>query len=201
MDVAHDLGCIGIDGTGNLGLFNVLQDIDVIVGSFSKCFATNGGFIATNNSSISFAIRAFGASYTYSTAISPGQIAVTRKGLEIVKSFEGEKLRLKLLNNINYFKIRGKSVGLKFTEVNTPIIPIIVGKEEVARLANAISLRKGVIATVLEFPVVSAGKSRFRISMTPDHTCDQIDKSLVAIKESIDEAQQLFDEMLLVKER
>lgn len=81
VDVAHDLGCTGINGTGSLGLFNVLQDIDIVVGSFSKSFATNGGFIATKHHSFYWAIKAFGGGYTYSTAISPVQTAIARRAV------------------------------------------------------------------------------------------------------------------------
>ena len=95
VDVAHDLGCTGADGTGTLGIFNALKDIDIVVGSFSKSFGTNGGFIATHNESLSWAIKAFGSSYTYSTAMSPVQVAIARKALQIIRSSEGEKLRLK----------------------------------------------------------------------------------------------------------
>lgn len=91
--------------------------------------------------------------------------------------------------------MRAKSLGLKTTGETTPIIPVITGKEEVGRFANVIGLQKGLIATVLEFPVVGLGKSRFRISMTPHHTKEQMDTALQIIKESITEAEAFAKEL------
>lgn len=84
VDCAHDFGCIGEDGLGHLGLQNVLDQVDVIIGSFSKTFASNGGFIAVKSRAVAEYLKYFSATQTFSNALSPIQAAVVLKSLEIV---------------------------------------------------------------------------------------------------------------------
>jgi len=75
VDVAHDLGNIGEDGTGHLGLQDMLGKVDIVMGSFSKTFASNGGFVACNSPEVKEYLRYFGSSGTFSNALSPVQAA------------------------------------------------------------------------------------------------------------------------------
>src|SRR5262249_58029596 len=100
VDVAHDLGNIGEDGTGHIGLQQMLGRVDLVMGSFSKTFASNGGFVATNSPAVKEYLRYFGSSGTFSNALSPVQSAIVLKAFEIVKSEEGRALRLALMKNV-----------------------------------------------------------------------------------------------------
>src|SRR5262245_56483706 len=75
VDVAHDLGAVGPGGTGTLGLQGLLGKVDLVIGSFSKVFASNGGFAATSSTAISEYLRPYAPSHTFSNAISPPQCA------------------------------------------------------------------------------------------------------------------------------
>ena len=98
VDVAHDLGCMGPGGAGVLGMQNLLGSIDVVMGSFSKTIASNGGFVAVQNREGRDYLKVFASSALLSNALSPAQAAVVGTALDIVASPEGEDLRGALLN-------------------------------------------------------------------------------------------------------
>jgi glycine C-acetyltransferase len=175
VDVCHDLGSIGPNGSGSLGKAGLLGDPDVVVvGAFSKAFCTNGGFFASAYPGAECLVRAFAGPYTYSTALSPVQIAIARRALEISIGEEGDILRRKLNENIAVVRERAKSLGLLVYGSPTPIVSIDVGSEAHARLASAKAFHSGVVTTILEFPVVAFGKARFRLSMSPTHDKQQL---------------------------
>ena len=82
VDVAHDLGCIGKDGRGHIGLQNMLGKVDIVMGSFSKTFASNGGFVALQlGARCREYLRYFGSAGTFSNALSPVQSAIVSEGV------------------------------------------------------------------------------------------------------------------------
>jgi glycine C-acetyltransferase len=89
VDVAHDFGALGEDGTGQLGLQGILDEVDFVVGAFSKSFATTGGFLATRSASVHEFVRVFGGPQTSSSALTPVQTAVAGAALGIIRSPEG----------------------------------------------------------------------------------------------------------------
>ena len=109
VDVAHDLGCIGEDGRGHIGLQKRLGKVDIVMGSFSKTFASNGGFVATLSRGVQQYLRYFSTPTTFSNALSPIQAAVALKAFEIVNSHEGRERRDALMRNI--LSLRGKLIA------------------------------------------------------------------------------------------
>src|SRR3984893_673554 len=93
VDVAHDLGCLGEDGRGHIGMQNMLGKIDLVMGSFSKTFASNGGFVACKSRAVKEYLRFYSAPATFSNALSPAQAATVLKSLAIVDSPTGLALR------------------------------------------------------------------------------------------------------------
>ena len=85
VDVAHDLGCLGEDGRGHIGMQNMIGKVDIVMGSFSKTFASNGGFVATPSRGVQQYLRYFCTPATFSNALSPIQAAVALKAFEIVE--------------------------------------------------------------------------------------------------------------------
>ena len=109
VDVAHDLGCLGEDGRGHIGLQKMLGKVDIVMGSFSKTFASNGGFVATPSRSVQQYLRYFSTPSTFSNALSPIQAAVVLKAFEIVESQEGRDRREALMRNI--LSLRAKLIA------------------------------------------------------------------------------------------
>ncbi|MDB5445334.1 MAG: aminotransferase class I/II-fold pyridoxal phosphate-dependent enzyme, partial [Phenylobacterium sp.] len=100
VDVAHDLGNLGRDGKGFIGDQGMLGKIDLVMGSFSKTFGSNGGFVACRNREVKEYLRFFSPPCTFSNALSPMQAATVLKAFEIIESPEGQVLRDKLMTNI-----------------------------------------------------------------------------------------------------
>lgn len=175
VDVAHDLGCLGEDGRGFIGLQGMLGKIDIVMGSFSKTFASNGGFVACNSPAVRQYLKFFGCSATFSNALSPVQAASVAKAFEIVKSNEGRALRRQLMERVLY--LRGKLEGAGFSLIGGPsnIVPIPVGDEALARMVSRKLPALGVVANLVEFPAVAKGNARFRLQVMPNHTTEHLD--------------------------
>ena len=195
VDVAHDLGATGPRGRGTIGRDGILSEVDIICGAFSKSFGTNGGFVSTKDPGSEWAQLCFGSPFTFSTGISPAQIAVAGAALDLVDSEEGEQLRGELRENVDHIRRGAEARGLELLGAPSPIVPVLVGPEAVARFANRFSFEAGLIATCLEFPVVQRGAARYRISMSPRYTRPQLDEGLDIIVASIRKSEELVEAM------
>ncbi len=178
VDVAHDLGSVGPGGRGALETHGVLQDVDIVAGSFSKCFGTNGGFVSTKDEGVEWAQLCFGGPFTYSTALGPVPLAVAREALDIVRGAEGAERRERLGRRIAFMRREAAVRGLEVYGQPSPIVSVKIGASPLARLAGRNALERGLIATYLEFPVVKQGQARFRLSLTPDHDEETLEQAL-----------------------
>jgi glycine C-acetyltransferase len=100
VDVAHDLGAIGQGGQGFIGKQAMVGKIDIVMGSFSKTFASNGGFVACSSAAVKQYLKFYGCSATFSNALSPVQAATVTKAFEIVQSEKGRQLRWTLMKRV-----------------------------------------------------------------------------------------------------
>lgn len=175
VDCAHDLGCIGEDGLGHIGLQNMMDDVDIMVGSFSKTFASNGGFIAVKTRAAAEYLKYYSATQTFSNAMSPVQAATVMKAFEIVASPEGRLRRERLMNNILYMRSEMERVGLEALGDPSAIVPVRVGAESLARIASQLLVERGAIANLVEYPAVPRGGARFRVQVMADHEQPDID--------------------------
>jgi 7-keto-8-aminopelargonate synthetase-like enzyme len=192
VDCAHDLGCIGDDGLGHLGLQNMLGDVDIIVGSFSKTFAANGGFVAVKTRAAAEYLKYYSATQTFSNALSPVQAASVLAAFEIVRSPEGRERRLRLMNNILYLRAETKRVGLETLGDPSAIVPVRVGAEGLARIASRNLAALGAIANLVEYPAVPKGGARFRVQVMADHKTEEIDVLVKAMLEAMRSADMEF---------
>jgi 7-keto-8-aminopelargonate synthetase-like enzyme len=170
VDVAHDLGAVGPGGTGSIGLQGLVGEVDLVVGSFSKVFASNGGFVATSSVAIREYLRVGAPSHTFSNALSPAQCATVLTALEIVRSSEGEVLRQNLRGVVQILREALTSAGIECLGKPGPLVPVLLGREAVGRLTAALCFDRGVFANLVEYPAVSVGASRFRMQIMATHT-------------------------------
>jgi 7-keto-8-aminopelargonate synthetase-like enzyme len=183
VDCAHDFGSIGEDGLGHLGLQNAMECADIIIGSFSKTFASNGGFIAVRNRAQKEYLKYYSATQTFSNALSPVQAATIQAAFEIVASEEGRVRRQSLMDNILYMRAEMTKAGLETLGDPSPIVPVRVGTEGQARIASYRLNQFGAIANLVEYPAVPQGGARFRVQVMANHTHQEIDvliKSMVS---------------------
>lgn len=170
VDVAHDLGCLGGDGTGHIGLQNMLGKVDVVMGSFSKTFASNGGFVACNSRGVKEYLRYYSSPCTFSNALSPVQAAVVQQAFNIVSSDEGAALRKELMTNVRLLRQLLKESGFEFYGDPSAIVSVKMGSEGLARLVSRRLPDLGLIANLVEFPAVAKGQARFRMQVMAKHS-------------------------------
>jgi 7-keto-8-aminopelargonate synthetase-like enzyme len=188
VDVAHDLGAMGPGGTGQIGLQKFLGKVDLVMGSFSKTFSSNGGFLATHDLSVKQFVSIYGGSHTYSNALSPIQAGVVTEAIRIVRSEEGDRLREKSLNNINHLREQFAGVGAECLGSPSNIVPVSVGDETLAKWTSCFLERDGLLANLVEFPAVARGKARFRFQVMATHTENQIERAVGIFARSRDAA-------------
>ena len=187
VDVAHDYGSLGDDGTGHIGVQNMLGKVDLVMGSFSKTFGSNGGFVATNSRAVKEYLRFYSPSCTFSNALSPVQVAGVTKALDIVQSNEGMQLRQQLMNNILSLRSKLSEGGMEYYGDPSAIVAVKTGDEALARMTARTLPEHGLIANLVEFPAVGRGLARFRLQVMAGHTPSEI----AAAAESIGNAMQV----------
>jgi glycine C-acetyltransferase len=178
IDVAHDLGAQGPGGTGQIGLQNMLGKVDLVMGSFSRTFASNGGFVATHDLSVKQYLGIYGGSHTYSNAISPVQCGVVLEAMRIVRSTEGEHLRAQSRANIHHLRGGFKARGIECLGEASNVVPVKVGDESLAKWTSRFLEENGLIANLVEYPAVARSRARFRFQVMASHTPEQIDAAI-----------------------
>jgi glycine C-acetyltransferase len=188
VDAAHDLGCIGGDGRGHIGLQNMLGKVDLVMGSFSKTFASNGGFVACKSREVKEYLRYFSSPATFSNALSPVQATVVLKAFEIVDSAEGAALRARLMNNVLSLRHHLIQAGLEVYGDPSAIVCVKMGNEGLARLVAQRLPAYGLIANLVEFPAVPKGQARFRMQVMAEHLEANIVNAVRYLKTAYEEA-------------
>lgn len=190
VDVAHDLGALGPGGTGSLGVQGLLGRVDLVMGSFSKTFGSNGGFVASREASVKQFLKVYSPSNTFSNALSPAQAAVVRAALAVVRSDRGQQLRQQLMANIEALRSALQAQGLTVMGEPSPIVPVLVGEEAVARRAARLLPGHGVLANQVEFPAVPQGQARFRLQAMAGHGLEQARRAAAGVGAAIASARQ-----------
>ena len=180
VDVAHDLGCLGPEGRGHIGAQGMTGKVDVVMGSFSKTFASNGGFVACNQRSVKEYLRYYSSPCTFSNALSPSQAAIVGKAFQIVASEEGERLRamLMVVQAIMIHLLWGRELlhgtGFETYGDPSPIVCVKMGTEGLARLVSRRLPDIGLLSNLVEFPAVPKGQARFRMQVMANHASRDI---------------------------
>ncbi|WP_395055368.1 aminotransferase class I/II-fold pyridoxal phosphate-dependent enzyme [Polaromonas sp.] len=193
VDCAHDLGCMGTDGLGHLAAQGVLGEVDIVMGSFSKTFASNGGFVASSHPALKLALRYTCGPQTFTNAMSPIQAAVVLKALEIVRSDEGRERRVRLMDNINYLRSQLADCGFVTLGAPSPIVPTMLGDSALSRLICGETLRGGGLVNLVEYPAVSRNTSRLRLQVMADHSEADIDEFCAILRGAVPLAQAALE--------
>jgi 7-keto-8-aminopelargonate synthetase-like enzyme len=191
VDVAHDLGSMGPSGRGQLELQGAIGQPHLVMGSFSKTFASNGGFVATNHPALRLWLQYNSGPLTFSNTLSPVQVAAVRQALHIVRSPEGTELRSKLLANAIYLRQKLDHDGFTYLGGPSPIVPIVLGATADSRLMVRELSERQVLVNLVEFPAVARNKTRVRVQLMAQHELSQLDTlvdGLVAAREGYRDA-------------
>lgn len=180
VDDAHATGVLGENGGGTLDYFGLTGGVDIMIGTFSKALASEGGFVAGSQALIDYLVNKT-RSFIFSTALSPATIAVSLAALDVVRT--QPELRRTLLANTLWFRKQLRAAGFAASEDPTPIISIILGEPAVAVDFSLRLRKKGIFVSAVRPPTVPKGTSRLRINIMATHTHDDLEQALWAIVE------------------
>ncbi|MEO0097528.1 MAG: pyridoxal phosphate-dependent aminotransferase family protein [candidate division WOR-3 bacterium] len=182
VDEAHAVGVMGENGRGTVEYFGLENKIDLIMGTFSKSFATIGGFVVGEKKVISY-IRHNARSLIFSAALPPASVAAAAKALEIIQN---EPKRRKHLWKITEKMREGlKKLGYNTGESVTPIIPIIIGEDMKTLKFWHLLFENQIFANPVIPPAVPPNRSLIRTSYMAIHTEEDIDFALEVFKKLI----------------
>lgn len=193
VDVAHDLGALGPDGTGCIGIQGMLGKIDIVMGAFSKTFSSNGGFVATHSRAAKRHLQLYAGPHMFSNALSPVQSAVILQCVDIVRAEEGRALRADLMRNVDALRKLLGAEGLTCMGIPSAIVPVLIGSETVSRLVGKLLFRHSVFVNQVEFPGVPIGSSRLRMQLMANHNIQQIKRASTVIAGTVERARAAIE--------
>ena len=172
---------------------NMLGKVDLVMGSFSKTFGSNGGFVATNSREVKEYLKFYSPSCTFSNALSPIQVATVTRALEIVRAPEGQMLRDKLMHNILSLRRYLADLGLEVYGDPSAIVCVKTGDEALARMTARELPDLGLISNLVEFPAVAKGEARFRLQVMALHTEAQLRSAAQRMRAAMDIARRRLE--------
>jgi 7-keto-8-aminopelargonate synthetase-like enzyme len=192
VDVAHDLGAMGSGGGGTLALQGLVGKVDLVMGSFAKTFASNGGFLASQSPAVKQFAKYYGNPHMFSNALSPVQAAIVSQAIRIVRSPEGDELRARLLACVNALRDGFAAQGIACHGAPSPIVLVPFSNDRLARLTARRIAESGVFVNLVEYPAVPVDQARLSLQAMATHEIAQVEQSVLRIVE----AQRLAEEDL-----
>ncbi|MBD5371148.1 MAG: aminotransferase class I/II-fold pyridoxal phosphate-dependent enzyme [Bacteroides sp.] len=179
IDEAHGIGVFGEGGRGVVHHYGATDDVDLLMGTFSKSFASLGGFIATDKEITNF-LRHHSRSYIFTASITPAATAAANAALDIMLA---EPERQKHLWDItNYALENFRAMGLEIGHTSTPIIPLYIRDDYKTFRVTRDLLDEGVFVNPVVSPAVAPQDTLIRYSLMATHTKEQVTRSLEAIE-------------------
>lgn len=179
VDEAHSLGVFGENGRGIAEHFGLEDEVDLIMGTFSKSLATVGGFIAGNDMQVIDYIKHTARANMFTAAIPPSAAAAVMAAIEIVEA-EPER-RQQLWDNTNYMKKELEGLGFETCGSQSPVIPLLTGDDIATyQMANRLQ-EEGVFVNAVVTPAVPPGHGVIRTSYMATHTREHLDQALGVI--------------------
>jgi len=194
MDDAHSLGVIGLNGSGTASHFGLTDEVDLIMGTFSKSLASLGGFIAGTDETIEF-VKHRARSLMFSASMPPGAVASVIAALDIIES-EPERID-KLWANTNYAKKLLIEAGFDIGHTDSPIIPVYIRDNDKTFLVTNILSKNGIFVNPVVSPAVPSDSSLIRFSLMATHTFGQIEEAVEKLSAAAKEVQvKSFQEII-----
>jgi 8-amino-7-oxononanoate synthase len=184
VDDAHSLGVIGHNGAGTASHFNLTDDVDLIMGTFSKSLASLGGFIASDAETIDY-LKHRARALMFSASMTPGSVASVIAALDIIES-EPERIA-KLWDNTNYAMKLLLEEGFDLGPTESPILPIYVRDNHKTFMVTKSLQEAGIFVNPVVSPAVPSDSSLLRFSLMATHTFDQIDEAVEKIAKAFKE--------------
>jgi len=178
VDDAHSLGVLGVNGSGTASHFGLTDKVDLIMGTFSKSFASLGGFIAADKDAINF-IKHTSRSLIFSASMTPASAAAVLASIDIMES---EPERIKHLWDLSEYARKGfKEAGFDTGKSESPIIPLFIRDDIKALKMTQMLLEDGIFVNPVVSPAVPKDDCLIRYSLMATHTFSQVDTSVEKI--------------------
>ena len=184
VDDAHSLGVIGQKGAGTASHFGLADDVDLIMGTFSKSLASLGGFIASDAATIDY-LKHRARALMFSASMPPASVASVIAALDIIES-EPERIE-KLWANTNYAMRLLQEEGFDLGPTESPILPIYVRDNDKTFLVTKYLQDAGIFVNPVVSPAVPSDSSLLRFSLMATHTFEQIDEAIDKITKAFKE--------------
>lgn len=179
VDEAHGIGVFGRNGRGVCDHFGLTDEIDLIMGTFSKSLASIGGFIAADSSIINW-LRHNARSYIFSASNTPAATASAMEALHILLE-EPERIE-KLWDVTRYALTSFKEAGFEIGETESPIIPLYVRDTEKTFIATARAFEEGVFINPVIPPACAPQDTLVRVALMATHTKEQVDRAVSSLR-------------------
>jgi len=179
VDEAHGIGVLGDHGRGSCNHFGVTDDVDLVMGTFSKSFASLGGFIASNRDTINY-LRHSARTYIFSASCTPASVAAANAALDIMLT---EPERIENLWKLTNYALEGfRSMGCETGHTSTPIIPLFIRDNDLTFLIVKELFEEGIFVNPVVSPAVASQDTLIRFSLMATHKIEHLDFALNAIR-------------------
>ena len=172
LDEVHSVGLYGPEGRGIAAELGVEDEIDIINGTLSKAFGQMGGYVAASKDIIDF-IRSFAPGFIFTSSANPSIAAASLVAIELAKG--ADLLRKNIRNNSDLIRLGLKDSNIPFLENDSHIIPIHLYEPDLCKEAAKVLIEEhGIYIQPIFFPTVPKGDERFRVTITPKHSAEDI---------------------------
>ena len=180
VDEAHGLGVFGKNGRGVCDHFGLTDEVDIIMGTFSKSLASIGGFIATNKEIANY-LRHHSRPFIFSASATPAAIGAVNAALDIL---ETEPERIQKLWDLTHYALDGfRAIGCEIGHTSTPIIPLFVRDFQKTLIVTRMLLDEGIFVNPVVPPAVPSGDTLIRFSLMATHTREQVQFAIQKIEQ------------------
>ena len=190
VDEAHGIGVFGRQGRGVCDHFGLTDEVDLIMGTFSKSLASIGGFIAADETIINW-LRHNARTYIFSASNTPAATAAALEALHIIQE---EPQRIEALWDVTRYALkRFREAGFEIGETESPIIPLYVRDTEKTFVATARAFEEGVFINPVIPPACAPQDTLVRVALMATHTPEQVDRA-------VDSLRKVFVELGIIKD-
>ncbi|MEW6351943.1 MAG: aminotransferase class I/II-fold pyridoxal phosphate-dependent enzyme [Thermodesulfobacteriota bacterium] len=179
VDDAHGLGVLGANGRGVLEHFGLIDEVDLVMGTFSKSLASLGGFVAGDERVISY-IRHHSRALIFSAAMPPSAIAAVDAALHVIET--EPEIRANLWRNTEFFLDGVRSLGFQTGDTSTPVVPLVIGDDFLTLYFWKRLFEEGLFTNCVLSPAVPDGSQRIRTSLMATHTIEDLEIALETLQ-------------------
>lgn len=179
VDEAHGIGVFGRQGRGVCDHFGLTDEVDIIMGTFSKSLASIGGFVAADKAIINW-LRHNARTYIFSASNTPAATAAAMEALHIIQQ---EPERIQALWDVTHYALdKFREAGFEIGETESPIIPLYVRDPDKTFIATARAFDEGVFINPVIPPACAPQDTLVRVALMATHTKEQVDRAVKALR-------------------